>query len=64
MTKHFELLLTGLTIEEDGSYGDHVFLRVIGKDYLPISFRIAAEADSQAKFYSNDFNLDYSKAKA
>ncbi|KAK0636432.1 glycoside hydrolase family 10 protein [Bombardia bombarda] len=51
-------------LNDNGTLRDSVFLRVLGTDYLPLSFAAAAAADPSAKLYYNDFNLETIPAKA
>ncbi|KAG9196590.1 endo-1,4-beta-xylanase [Alternaria panax] len=50
-------------LNEDGTNRDNVFLRVIGEQYLPITFHIAAAAGPSSKLYYNDYNFEYGTAK-
>ncbi|KAK3326203.1 glycoside hydrolase family 10 protein [Apodospora peruviana] len=45
-------------LNDNGTFRDSVFFRVLGTDFLPISFKAAEAADPTAKLYYNDFNLE------
>jgi endo-1,4-beta-xylanase len=51
-------------LNENGTFRNDVFLRVLSTDFIPISFSAAAAADPGAKLYYNDFNLETSTRKA
>jgi endo-1,4-beta-xylanase len=49
--------------DDSGNWRDSIFYRVLGTDYLPISFKAARKADAATKLYYNDYNLEYNGAK-
>ncbi|MFP7171614.1 endo-1,4-beta-xylanase [Terribacillus halophilus] len=42
--------------EDDGSYTENIWYKLIGPEYIPLSFKWAREADPNAKLVYNDFN--------
>ena len=44
-------------IVEDGSYRKSKFYEILGKEFIPLAFRYAHEADPDAELYYNDYSM-------
>jgi len=51
-------------LNDNGTFGTHVFLETIGKSYIQIAFETAAAADPAAKLYYNDFGIETAGVKS
>ncbi|KAL2130067.1 hypothetical protein VTI74DRAFT_6943 [Chaetomium olivicolor] len=45
-------------LDDDGSYRQSVFYKVLGEEYIKLAFRAAAEVDPHAKLYYNDYGIE------
>lgn len=45
-------------IEDDGSYRQSKFYKIIGEDFIELAFRFAHEADPNCELYYNDYNMN------
>lgn len=44
-------------LNEDGTFRESLFLKIMGEKYIAYAFKIAAETDPDAKLVYNDYNL-------
>lgn len=44
--------------EDNGSYRNSKFYRILGKDFIKYAFQFAHEADPNAELYYNDYNVE------
>jgi endo-1,4-beta-xylanase len=44
--------------EDNGSYRNSKFYRILGKDFIKYAFQFAHEADPDAELYYNDYNVE------
>ncbi|KAM7199202.1 Glycoside hydrolase superfamily [Naviculisporaceae sp. PSN 640] len=45
-------------LDEDGSYRQSVFYKVLGEEYIRLAFQVAAEVDPDTKLYYNDYGIE------
>lgn len=51
-------------LNEDGSYRNSIFFKLLGKDFIPTAFQLAAKADPKVQLYYNDYNIEQPKKRA
>src|SRR5690606_7226310 len=44
-------------IEDDGSYRQSKFFKILGEDFIKLAFKFAHQADPDAELYYNDYSM-------
>ncbi len=50
-------------MNDDGSYRESEWFKILGKEYLALAFRFAHEADPPADLYYNDYSLEMAEKR-
>lgn len=51
-------------LNEDGTYRESIFYKLLGEKYIKEAFDLAAKADPTADLYYNDYNIEQPKKRA
>ncbi|KAL2071922.1 hypothetical protein VTL71DRAFT_13157 [Oculimacula yallundae] len=51
-------------LNDNGTFRNSVFFKVLGQDFIKIAFEAAAVADPDARLYYNDFGIEFPGAKS
>jgi endo-1,4-beta-xylanase len=51
-------------LNEDGTYRESIFYKLMGENYIKEAFDLAAKADPNATLYYNDYNIEQPKKRA
>lgn len=69
IVKHFKGKVKGWDVvneafNDDGTYRESPFYKIIGKDFIPLAFKFAHAADPDLELYYNDYSLSKPEKRA